>query len=211
MFLGVVALDRQAEITELTLDIMAFFAERFDTIAGDFTLYVVANEEERIAKMEEVLGDTPPLQCGLAQGNVAFVQLWCANAIAHEYFHVLQEVWAPKAQVPASDTGWEWGAWWLFEGSAEYAEMRYFEMVNATDPDYYTRGLNTRERFMSFDPTPLRDLETYIPRFATTHLTSPVSQLTGSSGARVRPPWSTTFGYSPRAPIGILRSSPRSA
>ena len=168
MFLGVVALDRQAEITELTLDIMAFFAERFDTIAGDFTLYVVANEEERIAKMEEVLGDTPPLQCGLAQGNVAFVQLWCANAIAHEYFHVLQEVWAPKAQVPASDTGWEWGAWWLFEGSAEYAEMRYFEMVNATDPDYYTRGLNTRERFMSFDPTPLRDLETYIPRFATT-------------------------------------------
>ena len=84
MFLGVVALDRQAEITELTLDIMAFFAERFDTIAGDFTLYVVNDEEARVAKMEEVLGDTPPLQCGLAEGSVAFVQLWCANAIAHE-------------------------------------------------------------------------------------------------------------------------------
>ena len=164
MFLGDVAPDRQAAITALTLDVMAFFWERFGTLASAFTLYIVNDEEARVARMEEVLGETPPLQCGLAEGNVAFVWLRCAeDAIAHEYFQVLQGVWAPAALLPASDTGWERGAWWLIEGSGNYAKLRYLESVHRTDSSYQRRLTNADRRLLSFDPTPLRDLEAYVP------------------------------------------------
>ena len=164
MFLGDVAPDRQAAITALTLDVMAFYAERFGTLASAFTLYIVNDEEARVARMEEVLGETPPLQCGLTEGNVAFVRLRCAeDAIAHEYFQVLQGVWAPAALLPASDTGWERGAWWLIEGSGNYAKLRYLESVHRTDSSYQRRLTNADRRLLSFDPTPLRDLEAYVP------------------------------------------------
>ena len=166
VFLGEVAEDLQVEITALTLEVMASFAERFGTLAHDFILYIVAEEEARIAKMQEVLGDAPQLQCGLAEGNVAFVQLACVReqTIAHEYFHVLQTIWAPAALLPASDTGWDRGAWWLVEGSAEYAAMTYVTSIPGWDPedDPHSADIHGRLWFLSYSTVlSLRELEAY--------------------------------------------------
>ena len=168
LYLGEVSPERRAEIRSLTLDAMSFFAARFGGLATDFTLYVVNDEAARSEKMTEVLGVDPGLQCGLAEGSVAFVQEWCAvSAIPHEYFHVLQHMWAPDGAATPSDTGWPRGAWWLTEGSAEYAEMRLGEAVGA-DAGLYGGWVRMRERASSREPASLRDLESYVPSSATT-------------------------------------------
>ncbi len=168
VFVGDVPADRQPEIRALTLDIMAFFRERFDTVAPVLTLYIVADEEARVAKMEEVLGHAPALQCGLADGETVFIQEWCAqDAIAHEYFHVLQTIWAPDALLPASDTGWERGAWWLIEGSAEYAAMEHGELLNSITGGTYRTGIEFRRWAVSYETIPLSDLENYKAWIAT--------------------------------------------
>ena len=149
---------------------MRLFAQRFGTLAPDLTLYVVADEEARVAKMREVLGDTPDLQCGLAEGTTIFVQLFCArHALAHEYFHVLQDIWAPRSSLPNSDTGWQWGPWWLFEGTADYAAMEYGKRLNAVtgDPEAYIDGIETRRWQVSYTDAPLNRLEGDVPTFAT--------------------------------------------
>ncbi len=144
---------------------MTFFWERLDARTIGFTLYFVADEEAGIEKMTEVLGHAPALQCSIAEGNVVFFHEWCAESwIAHEYFHALQTIWAPEELLPASDTGWERGAWWLIEGSAYYAQMRYFERVHRDNPNYHAESVDTRRRLLSFDVVPLRDAETYFTR-----------------------------------------------
>ena len=153
----------QATLTALTLDVMAFYAQHFGALAPDFTLYVV-DDEEAAAKMTEVLGYAPILSCSLSEGTIAFVRRWCAeDAIASEYFHVLQTTWAPADLLPASDTGRERGAWWLIEGSANYAEMQYLEMVRGTNPNYHVRSINARRSIVSLDPIPLQNIEASLP------------------------------------------------
>ena len=165
VFLGDVAAARQAEITALTLDIVTFFWERLDARTIGFTLYFVADAETGIEKMTEVLGHAPALQCSIAEGNVVFFHESCAESwIAHEYFHALQTIWAPEELLPASETGWERGAWWLIEGSAYYAQMRYLERMHRDNPNYHAESVDTRRRLLSFDVVPLRDAETYFTR-----------------------------------------------
>lgn len=169
VFLGDFSKSRRTELTTRVTDVMSYFAERFNTLGPEFTIYIANDDELLRAEMVEVLGFAHALQCGLAHGTVAFVQEWCADgAIAHEYFHVLQSTWAPGGRLPHSNTGWPRGAWWLVEGTATYAATLYDEHSGRTRDLPGRTGMDFHRWAASYHEGALENLVGHVPWLAIT-------------------------------------------
>ena len=132
VFLGDFTEAEQAAITREVKSVQVAFAERFDVVTSEFTLYISTDFDELNDVYRELRrrGDGLPewFTCsGFAFRHVLFIALEDCDddsrahggPIAHEYFHVLQ-----------AHLGWVGGSRetdWLLEGSAVYASAHYGE------------------------------------------------------------------------------------
>ena len=142
VFAGDVPAADRTELREEMEAVRAFFAEQYGVEATNFTVLVSANYEALAPVFRDVIGidmssftapaghsppdsATPNPFVTVANDDRSVMVLnyqrnplsVLRNAIAHEYFHVLQHHLAPNW---LSD-----GPYWLVEGSAEYADYIY--------------------------------------------------------------------------------------
>lgn len=127
-FWGDFSEERQEEIRDETLSVVAYFADRYRLLEPGFELHVGADAESLTQARRDVLGipNPSPLVCGEAVNERVFIFDWCATAthdltspLAHEYFHVLQAHLAAGASGPIAVADW------LLEGTAEYMAIEY--------------------------------------------------------------------------------------
>ena len=134
VFLGDFTEKEQAAITRELKSVQVAFAQRFDVVTSDFTLYISTEHalvnEAFLDLHEFVIPDW--FTCGgLVQSSAVFIVLETCDddvrerggPIAHEYFHILQYhlgLVAPSNQIV-------WRPSWLVEGSAVYASTHHAE------------------------------------------------------------------------------------
>ncbi|MXY72427.1 MAG: carboxypeptidase regulatory-like domain-containing protein [Dehalococcoidia bacterium] len=138
VFLGDFTDEERAAIVREVKSVQVSFAERFDVVTSEFTLYVSTEFEALNEAFREWLEPeyrrrgvelSSWFRCsGLAWPEAVFIALETCDEetrayggpIAHEYFHILQH----DLGVIGGSGGWPY---WLLEGAAEYASAHYHE------------------------------------------------------------------------------------
>lgn len=138
VFLGDFTDEERAAIVREVKSVQMSFAERFDVVTSEFTLYISTDFEALNDAYREWLDpeyrrrgvELPSwFRCGgLAWPEAIFITLETCDEderayggpIAHEYFHILQHHLGLVG-------GSQWWAGWLVEGAAVYASTQYAE------------------------------------------------------------------------------------
>ena len=128
--------EERKELVRTELErVVGFYADRYDTVVPEFTLYFSLDLEPVAALFKERHGVDAPLAPGFGGGWVAnrrdaTPEMYVAadysalvvDVLAHEYYHVLQfHLLLSLADGPRSVPGW------LIEGGARYGETLYLE------------------------------------------------------------------------------------
>ena len=222
-FYGDVSEERQAEIRDETLSVVAYFADRYGLLEPDFELHVASDDESLTQARRDVLGipNPPFLNCGEAVNKRVFILEWCSTRtsgntfpLAQEYFKVLQTHLAlggsGSTSVVVAD--------WLLEGTATYMAIEY-----ALAKSYFQRRQidSTLLDIATSAPFDLRNAEAdiwdgggpYVAAFATGHLIRQTSAeqvmdffRAVSRTAGWREAFSQAFGMSTEAFYGDLAS-----
>ncbi len=129
-FWGDFSQQRQAEIRDETLSVVAYFTDRYGLPEPDIELHVGADDDSLTQARRDVLGipNPPFLNCGEAVNKRVFILEWCSTRthgntfpLAQEYFKVLQTHLASSSSASASVVV----ADWLLEGTATYMAIEY--------------------------------------------------------------------------------------
>ena len=148
VFLGDVPEAQQEEVRKRTADIVGFFDELYGIHVPGLTLYFSETVPLLQGATEEVLGVSRTVACGEYSGGSMFVASRCAErAIEHEYFHAIQHHVAPTTT---------WGPWWLQEGAAEFAAIRFRD---ATGRESYDDAIDFISWALSYSLIELEDLD----------------------------------------------------
>ena len=144
MFVGDVSEERKELVRTELERVVGFYADRYDTVVPEFTLYFSLDLELVAALFKERHGVDAPLAPGFGGGWVAnrrdaTPEMYVAadysalvvDVLAHEYYHVLQfHLLLSLADGPRSVPGW------LIEGGARYGETLYLERKSPGRPEF---------------------------------------------------------------------------
>ncbi len=140
--------EERKELVRTELErVVGFYADRYDTVVPEFTLYFSLDLEPVAALFKERHGVDAPLAPGFGGGWVAnrrdaTPEMYVAadysalvvDVLAHEYYHVLQfHLLLSLADGPRSVPGW------LIEGGARYGETLYLERKSSGRPEFIWR------------------------------------------------------------------------